>query len=319
MIQEACLRAVFSESLKLSAQESCLIVADTIKEDIGRQFFRYASTITPRSEFAVMEPSKEHGAEPPENISALMSDYDVQILITDKSLSHTQARRRASLAGARIASMPTITEAIANRCIDIDYNRMKDDCGRLCKALISARSVRIRTELGTDIEVIVNDGSRGIKRVYGEDGGVFDYKGAFGNLPEGEVSFSPLGAEGQYVVDATFPGLGLLTAPLIFKVKDGYVRDIGGRDAHRVIRRLDAVGRQAYFVAEVGIGTNPKAIITGSVLEDEKVLGTVHIAVGNNLSYGGSNDVPLHLDGVMRDPDIYVDLVPIMKKGKAIW
>jgi leucyl aminopeptidase (aminopeptidase T) len=55
--------------------------------------------------------------------------------------------------------------------------------------------------------------------------------------------------------------------------------------------------------------------VIGNVLEDEKVIGTVHIAVGNNLSYGGDNDVPLHLDGVIRKPDIYIDGKKIMEKG----
>ena len=55
------------------------------------------------------------------------------------------------------------------------------------------------------------------------------------------------------------------------------------------------------------------------MLEDEKMLGTVHIALGNNLSFGGDNDVPLHLDGVITRPDIYVDDKKIMEKGKFSW
>lgn len=71
-------------------------------------------------------------------------------------------------------------------------------------------------------------------------------------------------------------------------------------------------------MAELGIGLNPKAKIIGIILEDEKVIGTVHIALGNNLSYGGTNDVPLHLDGVIKSPDVYVDGKVIMAKGKFI-
>lgn len=85
-----------------------------------------------------------------------------------------------------------------------------------------------------------------------------------------------------------------------------------------VRRRLDLAGEKAYRVAELGIGLNPKAKIIGLVLEDEKVLGTVHIALGNNLSFGGDNDVPLHLDGVILKPDIYVDGKKIMSRGKFV-
>lgn len=82
---------------------------------------------------------------------------------------------------------------------------------------------------------------------------------------------------------------------------------------------LDGVGPLARSIAEFGIGTNEKAKISGIVLEDEKVLGTVHIAVGNNKSMGGEIDVPIHLDGVIRKPDVYLDGELIMKKGKMLF
>src|SRR4030042_760602 len=139
----------------------------------------------------------------------------------------------------------------------------------------------------------------GSNEFFGKNGGTFNVPGAYGNLPEGEVSFSPASCHGRYVVDASFPDLGVLDSPLSFWVKNGLVNKVSGFQADSVIRRLNAAGPAAFGVAELGIGLNPKAIITGNILEDEKVIGTVHIAVGNNLSYGGSNDVPLHLDGVI--------------------
>ena len=53
-------------------------------------------------------------------------------------------------------------------------------------------------------------------------------------------------------------------------------------------------------------------------VEDEKVLGTAHIAVGNNKTYGGTNDVQLHLDGVFNKPTIEVNNKIIMKHGKLL-
>ena len=148
--------------------------------------------------------------------------------------------------------------------------------------------------------------------------GSFDFPGAYGNLPEGELSFAPKTCEGTYIVDASFPELGLLDSPLTFKVSGGIVNEITGELSEKVIQRLDKVGPKAYVVAELGIGLNPNAKVMGNILEDEKVIGTVHIAVGNNLSYGGDNDIPLHLDGVIRDPDIYVDGQKIMANGKFL-
>ena len=73
--------------------------------------------------------------------------------------------------------------------------------------------------------------------------------------------------------------------------------------------------KDAFAVAEFGIGTNYKAKIIGQILEDEKVLGTIHLAFGNNLSMGGVLDVPIHIDGLLKQPTVLLDDVVIMDKG----
>lgn len=313
MINNDALKAIFQESLKLKSHESCLIITDVIKEDIGREFYEFAKSITPRVKIIIMQAMSEHAQEPPDVIAQEMILFDVQFLITDKSLSHTRARRKATQTGARIASMPTVTEDIINRCTLIDYDDLTRQSQKLHALLSRGSTVRVTTALGTDISFSI-----GKNKWFGENGGTFDYPGAFGNLPEGEVSFTPLEAQGIYFVDASFPGLGILESPLCFRVKDSFVYEIEGKYADSVKKRLDDAGAKAYRVAELGIGLNPKAKITGLVLEDEKMLGTVHIALGNNLSFGGDNDVPLHLDGVILKPDIYVDEKKIMNDGEFV-
>ncbi len=310
MVNKNAIKAVFERSLKLSSKDSCLIVADTIKETIGRAFYEYARGITSSSEIVVIQPTAEHASEPPKDVAKKMLEYNVQILVTQKSLTHTRARREATRKGARIATMPSITEETANRCLDVDYKELRERSNCLYDILKKTAEVRVYTELGTDIKFKV--GGSGF---FGKDGGVFDYPGAYGNLPEGEVAFAPCECEGVYVVDASFPGLGLLSAPITFTVNSGMVSRIEGDRSDLVRRRLDKVGPLAYLVAELGIGLNPKARIVGNILEDEKVIGTAHIAVGNNLSFGGKNDVPLHLDGVITKPDIFADGLKIMEKG----
>jgi leucyl aminopeptidase (aminopeptidase T) len=75
-------------------------------------------------------------------------------------------------------------------------------------------------------------------------------------------------------------------------------------------------GDKGKNIAEFGIGTNDKAKLSGMLLEDEKVLGTVHIALGDNKTMGGKVHVPLHLDGVITNPTILVDSTPIMRSGR---
>jgi len=311
MVSIEAVEAVYRGSLKLRSDESCLIVTDTTKEPIGRAFYEYARSITDHADIEVMPPTSEHAQEPPQHIAETMLKYDVEILITHKSLTHTQARREATRKGARIATMPSVTEDIINRCLNIDYKKLKEKSNWLYGILKKTSEVRIVTEKGTNILFKTGTG-----KFFGKNGGSFDYPGAFGNLPEGEVAFAPETCNGTYVVDASFPDLGLLEDPITFKVEDGKVNEITGPHAQEVLKRLDAAGEKAYHVAELGIGLNPKAKIIGNILEDEKVIGTVHIAVGNDLSFGGDNDVPLHLDGIITKPDIYVDDVVLMEKGK---
>lgn len=313
MISENAIKAVFVGSLKLKQDESFLVVTDTVKEPIARAFYEYALNLCQRCDIEVISPTKEHAAEPPEEVASKMLEYDVQMLITDKSLTHTKARRRATESGARIATMPMITEDIANRCLDIDYDELKKRSDHLYRIVSKAKRVRVTTKLGTDIVFTVGESD-----FFGRNGGTFDSPGSYGNLPEGELSFAPSACEGAFTVDASFPELGRLESPITFKVKNGAVSEISGERSEEVIKRLDEVGPRAYIVAELGIGLNPKAKVIGNILEDEKVIGTVHIALGNNCSYGLDNDVPLHLDGVITSPSIFADGEQIMTDGEFI-
>ncbi|TGU57377.1 aminopeptidase, partial [Mesorhizobium sp. M00.F.Ca.ET.186.01.1.1] len=72
------------------------------------------------------------------------------------------------------------------------------------------------------------------------------------------------------------------------------------------------------LLGEFGIGTNDKARITGVVLEDEKVYGTIHVAFGSNNTFGGTIVAGVHIDLVVKDPDVYLDDTCIMKSGKLL-
>jgi leucyl aminopeptidase (aminopeptidase T) len=111
------------------------------------------------------------------------------------------------------------------------------------------------------------------------------------------------------VVDGSMAGLGRIEeAPIRVEVRDGMAVSVtGGREAARLREMMDAAGAQARNVAELGVGTNESARITGTILEDEKILGTVHVAFGNNVSMGGTVAVPFHLDGVVLRPTLRVD------------
>jgi leucyl aminopeptidase (aminopeptidase T) len=124
-------------------------------------------------------------------------------------------------------------------------------------------------------------------------------------------------SQGVLVVDGSMAGLGRIEdAPIRVEVADGRAVSVtGGREAARLLVMMDAAGAAARNVAELGVGTNERARITGTILEDEKILGTVHVAFGNNVSMGGTVAVPFHLDGVVLRPTLHVDGEMLLDRG----
>jgi len=260
--------------------------------------------------------SKYNGQEPPKKIARKILGYDTIIFLTSKSLSHTKARRDATAKGIRIASMPGITETILRRSIDIDYKQLRKDTQKIASMLNKAKRVRIKTTLGTDVEFSIDR-----RKAHGLSAGVYNKKGKWGNLPEGEAFIAPVEgtAEGHFVVDGSIAGFGKIGHPLIMFIEKGQlIKVTDGKKPPKIEKLLDQVGKGARNIAEFGIGLNRKAKLTGVVLEDEKVYGTCHIALGNNIGFGGKVDVPLHIDCVAKKPTIYLDKKIVMRKGKII-
>jgi leucyl aminopeptidase (aminopeptidase T) len=155
------------------------------------------------------------------------------------------------------------------------------------------------------------------------DIGLIHKPGDFGNLPAGEAALAPVegSTSGTLVIDNmvdTAMGLSI-TQPLKVAVKDGRARSFVGPDAAKLKSILEAADKNAYNIAELGIGTNPKARLIGNLLEDEKVLGTVHIAVGDNTSFtGGHTRSNIHLDGILLQPTVKIDKRLLMQNGKLL-
>ncbi len=310
MINKEVLKTIFEINFNIKKDESFLVVTDTLLEDLGKQIFEYSKKYTPKNKLIVMKPLEQNGQEPPEEIAKEMLQYDVQVLITSKSLSHTKARTNANKKGARIVTMPGINEEIINRCIAIDYEEMNILNNKIISVIKNAEEIVITTKLGTNIKTKVIN-------THGQNEGIIHEKGKFNNLPSGEVHSGVVSEKtnGVLVIDGSMASLGKLNSLLKLTIENGYVTKIEGERSEELKQTLDKTGKQAYKIAEFGIGTNPKAIISGSVLEDEKVRGTIHMALGNDIYYGGNNSVPLHLDGIVKKPNIEVDGRLIMKNG----
>ncbi|HLC62490.1 MAG TPA: aminopeptidase [Candidatus Nanoarchaeia archaeon] len=302
---------ILRDCMALKKNESCLIVTDKKLKSIGELLFRKSLKICKKSKLIFTNIPKSHGSEPPQNVAEEMLNYDVILLPTTKSLSHTRARNAASKTGARIASMPGITEDMMNRALNVDFYKIRELNNKLISKLKNRNKIKIITKKGTNIEFNLKE------RKWKPDDGIYTKRGDFGNLPAGEIFIAPLEGKtsGKLVCDASVGGIGKVDKNIEIIVKGGFIESVRGGNVANQFKKL--LKNKLYRnVAELGIGTNPKAKITGEVLEDEKVMGTCHIAFGNNRHFGGNVDVPFHVDFVIRNPTIYADNILIMNNGK---
>ncbi len=302
---------VLRTCLGIKGNENVLIVTDDAMLEVVAEVEKAAKELSGEVIVARMKPRTRHAEEPPAAIASAMKAADVVLIPTSKSLSHTDARKHACEAGARVASMPGVTMAmLRGGGMTADYSVVKKISESIARRLTEAESIRITSDAGTSFEASLV-GRSGLA-----DTGILTEKGAFGNLPAGEGFIAPLEGEskGRIVFDGSFAKEGLLRRPITLVVEGGRVI---GRESSEEVREYLRY-KDADNVAEIGLGTNPKAVLIGNVLEDEKVLGTVHVAIGDNHTFCGRTKAEVHLDGVMKSPTVLLDGEEIMRRGRLM-
>ncbi|GED56940.1 aminopeptidase [Brevibacillus formosus] len=305
-------KAILMNCLALQANETFLVVADERKRDIGEALWEAGKQLGAEAMLMVMQEREKSGQEPPAAVAAAMKSADVVVCVTQHSLTHTKARKEAAANGTRLATMPAITEDMfLAGAISADYTQVKALTERVTEMLTRASTVRIE-KAGKSLTFSIAD-RNGVPST-----GMYVNPGESGNLPSGEAYIAPLEgtAEGQILVDGSIAGIGKIDSPLLLTVQNGRITEAEGTSAERLLQMLgDQDGR---MLGEFGIGTNDKARITGVVLEDEKVYGTIHVAFGSNNTFGGTIVAGVHIDLVVKEPDVYLDDKCIMKNGKLL-
>jgi leucyl aminopeptidase (aminopeptidase T) len=211
--------------------------------------------------------------------------------------------------------MPGITRQAFMRALPADYERLRDVGQALAQKLSEASNCRVTAPGGTEI-LLSLDGRTAIC-----DDGNLQAPGAFGNLPAGEAYIAPCEnkANGRIVFDGSLSEWGMLKRPLTVVLEEGRAINIEGGAAGRwLLETLDAGGPNGRVIAELGIGTNAGAVVSGLVLEDEKAAETLHFAFGGNTNIGGENRASVHLDAVVLKPRVELDGVVILDHGLPV-
>ena len=226
------------------------------------------------------------------------------IALSNYSTSHTRFRDLlTSVAGARYASMPLFERDMLDGSMRADWGDVERRCNAIIKAMEGARSVRITTAEGTDITFSIEG------RAALGDTGILAEPGSFSNLPAGEVYFAPVEGTAEGVLALVWAPNRKLESVLRVVVKGGLVQDVEGDEPFREELMANLGKRpENRNIAELGIGANDMARRPDNILESEKILGTVHIAFGDNSSMGGRVSTPFHQDFVFFGPTMTVDV-----------
>ncbi len=224
---------------------------------------------------------------------------DIVIALSNNSTSHTNFRRLACHGGARFASLPHFDPEMFGTSMTVDWHLLASRTGRLVKAVNRAEWVNVECPNGTSMHICKKG-----RQAEGDDG-LLTADGAFGNLPAGEAYLAPLEGESHGRMVIEWGPTAKLQNPLILTIAGGIVTSIDGDDPLR--QRLEARfadNAHCRNLAELGIGTNDKASRPDNVLEAEKILGTIHLALGDNTGFGGRTAAPFHEDYVFYQPTV---------------
>jgi len=307
---ERAVRTVVERCLRVCAGETVLVVADPGNAALGDALLQAARQAGGDAVLTILPPNPARGTEPPAPVAAAFAACDVFIAPCLPSLSHTSARKRACEGGARGATMPGVTADLLGRLMSADFDAMSARCHAVADLLTQADAAHLTCANGSDMRFDL----RGRPAI--ADDGDLSAPGAFGNLPCGEGFASPAGGEGT-IAASSLPG-GLVTPPVLLTVREGKLVDAEGEGAHAFLAHLDAYGPLGRNLAELGIGTNDRATLTGNTLEDEKILGTAHVAFGASAGIGGTVTVPVHEDVVILEPSLWIGSTQVLDAGRYV-
>jgi leucyl aminopeptidase (aminopeptidase T) len=304
--------------------ETCMGVqpGETVLVITDREYSEQAEAVATAAHLARAEPivmtipaRRYYEMEPPALVAKAMKEADVVLLtmpqIYSHFLYHTTARKEATDAGVRLANVwlsPENWNLTAEEII-----ATKDLSVRIQGMLTEAKEARLRSASGTDIRM----GLEGRKAIMLS--GLLSKPGESGAIPDyAEAAIAPMEgtSEGVFKVDASMLGIGLMKEPMTLHIREGRLVEIeGGEERERLLELLERADDNSHNIAELGIGTVPRGKVTGA-LDDKRLLGTAHIAVGDNHSIGGVIVSNIHLDAVTLNVTIELDGVPIIQEGK---
>ena len=335
LLYSRCLQVMSMEALEAASNaldcvleakkgESIAIFCDDEKMDIGQAFTNGALKLglktrlvplqTEKSTFRQNVPSNLTqiiSNQPPDIYINLLRGIREEVVFRIQLIKMETEGHRSRLGHCPGVTMDMLTEGALALTAD-EHKKMQGFANELMKTLSRVEKIMITNPTGTDVSLAVGG------RLFFTDTLVDRKTNKWMNLPTGEVIVAPIedGMEGQLVCDMAVGGIGPIKDLVKFTVKSGVVSEVVSKDKNVLSRIKDSLqtDERSSTVGEFAFGINPKARFIQEFLEAEKLLGTIHIAFGNNSDFpGGKNPSKNHLDLLVSKPTVRV----LNKDGSA--
>ena len=309
---------ILVECLALKPEETLLVLTDSTSRKYGAAFAAAGHIIGAEVVEMTMTPRTRHGEEPPAPVAAAMAAADAIVAPTKFSVNHSESRIAASKAGARLIFMPDICdEVFLDGSLDVDFMAQKVIIDEMAVILNAGSTYTVTTPMGTNLTGTIS-GKRAVPQT-----GICHEPGTISPPPCIEVAIAPDEGtlEGTLVIDGAIVPGGVVKTPVVVVFEKGRIVSIdGGEEADALKAVLESYNDpNMYLAVELGLGMNPLARIgSGGGLEDEAELGTMHVGIGNGITFGSSIRAPGHCDLVIRDAKVTVDGVRIIEASQPL-
>jgi leucyl aminopeptidase (aminopeptidase T) len=288
--------------------EHLLVVTDEHRLEIGNAFYEAGEQLGMEGRLFVLEDGERPLTELPHDLKRALAGADVMVSVFIGYPEETPFRvvllHTAKASNVRTGHGPGISDdMMLEGAMQVDFRELAVIGDQKVAQLEGAERAHLTSPAGSDIWFSTSG------RKFESD--VRIGPASFGNLPNGEVRVAPVetGAQGTLVCESTIGDLGKVASPVSIEVVEGKITAIGGDDKALVerIEILTSVDEEASTIGELSFGINPTARVMGNILEDEKAVGTVHVAFGNNIEMGGKNGSRTHRDFLVLKPTLTIE------------
>ena len=311
-----CLRLTPEERITIITDNDCLEIAASLVHEVNK--------IGSECHLFVLE---DYAPRPllsmPHDILDDLNKSQVSIFC---ALAHTgELKSRIEMTAIvnakkiRHGHMVNISKRIMMEGMRADFLKVHELSQRLIERARKAKTIRVRSESGTDITAEFSPSLKWLKT-----SGIIS-PDKWGNLPGGEIFTSPYKVNGRFVVDGVVGDYlchkygDLSSTPLIIQIENSRIKHLECENKVLVdeFTSYTMTDENSNRVGEFAIGTNIalKQVI-GEILQDEKLPG-VHMAFGHPYAeHTGADWISTtHIDCVAPHVDIWMDKDKVMENG----